>query len=81
VWIHQDAWFHLGHFDKDFSTVYEIKQAFNGIYAFVIKGKVAIESKELNERDGFGIWNIEEVTIRSLTDGAELLLMDIPMKI
>jgi hypothetical protein len=25
VWIHQDAWFHIGKFDNDFATSYELK--------------------------------------------------------
>ena len=42
VWIHQDAWFHLGKFDKDFTAEYEIKKNGNGVYAFVIRGAVKI---------------------------------------
>ena len=26
VWVHQDAWFHLGQFDKDFSLNYDVKK-------------------------------------------------------
>jgi len=31
TWIHQDAWFHLGRFDKDFSIDYNLKKIGNGI--------------------------------------------------
>jgi redox-sensitive bicupin YhaK (pirin superfamily) len=27
VWIHQDAWFHLGKFDKGVTTTYSLKKA------------------------------------------------------
>lgn len=81
AWMHQDAWFQLGTFDKNFETQYKLKKQGNGVYAFVLKGDVTIEGTELNERDGLGIWNTENISIKSNTAGAEILLMDIPMNI
>ncbi|MDD5362016.1 MAG: pirin family protein [Ignavibacteria bacterium] len=81
VWIHQDAWFNLGTFDKNITAEYKIKKEGNGVYAFVLKGNFGIEGAELNERDGIGIWDTDAVTIESDTDGSEILLMDVPMKI
>ncbi|HRC32208.1 MAG TPA: pirin family protein [Bacteroidia bacterium] len=81
AWMHQDAWFQLGTFDKNFETQYKLKKQGNGVYAFVLKGDVTIEGTELNERDGLGIWNTENISIKSNTTGAEILLMDIPMNI
>jgi redox-sensitive bicupin YhaK (pirin superfamily) len=34
VWIHQNAWFHLGKFDKGISTEYAIKGKGNGVYVY-----------------------------------------------
>lgn len=79
IWIHQDVWFSLGKFDKDFKTDYQIKQKSNGIYAFVIKGDVSINGQALNERDGFGIWDIESIHVEANSNGTEVLLMDVPM--
>ncbi|MBP7240180.1 MAG: pirin family protein [Saprospiraceae bacterium] len=79
VWIHQDAWFHLGQFDKDFSTSYSIKKSGNGVYAFVLKGDITIEGQELHERDGLGIWDTEKIALKANSPGAEVLLMDVPM--
>jgi quercetin 2,3-dioxygenase len=79
VWIHQDAWFHLGNFDKNFTAEYNIKKAGNGVYAFVLKGNFAIEGVELKERDGIGIWDTDVISVESDTDGSEVLLMDVPM--
>jgi hypothetical protein len=79
VWIHQDAWFHLGKFDKDFTAEYEIKKNGNGIYAFVIRGAVKIEGELLNERDGLGIWETDNLSIQSVQEGTEILLMEVPM--
>ena len=80
VWIHQDAWFHLGKFDKDFTTEYTFKKQGNGLYVFVLNGDVTVGGQVLNKRDGLGIWNTENVTIKADSD-AEFLLMEVPMNI
>lgn len=78
VWIHQDAWFHLGKFDAGFSTEYNFKKEGNGLYVFVLNGDVTVEGQALNQRDGLGIWNKDNVTITA-SSNAEFLLMEVPM--
>ncbi len=80
VWIHQDAWFHLGKLDKDTSLNYDIKKSGNGVYAFVISGDVTINGQALNARDGFGLWDTETLDINA-DSNTELLLMEVPMDI
>ncbi len=80
VWIHQDAWFHLGKFDKDVTTDYQFKKQGNGLYVFVLKGDVSINNQELNTRDGLGIWNTDQVSIKANSE-AEFLLMEVPMNL
>jgi quercetin 2,3-dioxygenase len=79
VWIYQDAWFHLGKFDDQFTTDYTLKKPGNGVYAFVLKGNMTIDGQQLNERDGLGIRDIEKITVRADSQDAELLLMEVPM--
>ncbi|WP_333864354.1 pirin family protein [Sphingobacterium sp.] len=79
VWIHQDAWFSMGHFDKDVQTKYQIKKAGNGVYIFVIKGSVTVEGQALETRDGFGIWDVSEINLKSTSADTEILLMDLSM--
>lgn len=81
VWIHQDAWFHLGKFDANFKTEYPLKKKGNGVYAFILKGDFTIENQALNQRDGFGIWDIDKISIVSNSEEAELLLMEVPMSL
>ena len=81
VWIHQDAWFHIGKFDNGFSTSYQLKKPGNGIYAFVLKGDFSIGNIELNERDGFGIWDTDTISIIANSVDAEILLMEVPMQL
>ena len=78
VWIHQDAWFHLADFDKDFSKTYTIKKEGNGMYVFVISGTITVDGQELETRDGLGITNFETLEIKAST-AAKFLLMEIPM--
>ncbi len=79
VWIHQDAWFSLGKFDKDFSIKYQTKRKENGVYIFVLKGDLIINNTTVNTRDGIGITNNENIDIKALTQDAEILVMDVPM--
>ena len=81
VWIHQDAWFHLGHFENEKTFEYAIKKAGNGVYAFILKGKFLIDGVEADTRDGFGISGAEKIDFTSLSDDAELLLMEVPMQL
>ena len=81
VWINQDAWFHLGRFDKGFSISYQLKNPTNGVYAFIITGDITIAGNILNERDGAGIWNTNEIGLKANSQGAEILLMEVPMGI
>ncbi|WP_044171825.1 pirin family protein [Flectobacillus major] len=81
VWIHQDAWFHIGNFDKDVVTSYQIKRQGNGVYAFVIRGSFTIAGQTVDTRDGFGIWDTNQFDIKANVADAEILLMDVPMSI
>lgn len=79
VWIHQNAWFHLGKLEKNFTTDYALKATGNGVYAFVLSGNVTINGHQLSSRDGLGIWEIDKFTLQADSD-AEVLLMELPME-
>jgi redox-sensitive bicupin YhaK (pirin superfamily) len=81
VWIHQDAWFHIGKFDNMHTANYQLKKSGNGVYAFILKGDFTIGGVSLNERDGLGIWDTDSFEITSNSDGAEILLMEVPMQL
>ncbi len=80
VWVHQNAWFSIGDFTKDCEERYQLKSSKNGIYAFVLEGSVNIEGQELAKRDGFGVWDTNEITVKATSD-AKILLMDVPMQL
>ena len=78
VWIHQEAWFHLGKFEAGKSDTYKIKKEGNGVYAFVIEGEVKINGQELTSRDGYGVWETDTLEFAA-TSPSRVLLMDVPM--
>ncbi len=80
LWIHQDAWFHLGKVDSGFETNYEMKNPENGLYIFIIEGDVLIDGNELNRRDAIGITEAKSIEIKA-NSNAEILLMEVPMQI
>jgi redox-sensitive bicupin YhaK (pirin superfamily) len=80
VWIHQDAWFHMGRFDQDHKETYQLKKAGNGIFLLVIDGQIETAGHMLKKRDGLGIWDTDSISFRAVIP-SRLLLMEVPMKI
>lgn len=80
VWIHQDAWFHLGRFDQGTNTSYIVKKKGNGVYFFVLDGQVEVEGQKLDKRDGFGLWDTDSVSMKTLVNSS-VLLMEVPMAV
>lgn len=79
MWIHQNAWFHMGRFDSDTSLIYKLKQNSNGVYLFVIEGEVEAGNQKLHKRDGMGIWETDAINMAA-GKGSKLLLMEVPMQ-
>lgn len=78
VWIHQNAWFSMGNFDKGVTETYQLKDPNNGVYIFVISGKVVVNGNTLDTRDGLGVWDTKNFTM-DVEDDAKVLLMEVPM--
>ena len=80
VWVHQDAWFHMGNFQAGATDTYQIKKEGNGVYAFVLDGEVEIDGQKLEKRDGLGIWDTASFDFKS-TSNSRVLLMEVPMNL
>lgn len=78
VWIYQNAWFHLGKFDRGFSADYSLKDSKNGLYVFVLEGDLTVNNQKLGRRDGYGLWGIDKTGFQADSD-AEFLTMEVPM--
>ncbi|GHV47536.1 hypothetical protein FACS1894181_01180 [Bacteroidia bacterium] len=79
LWIYQNAWFNIGAFDENASVSYEVKDKNNGVFAMVIQGKFDISGIEVGKRDGLGLWETGSILLKSLSDDARILLIDVPM--
>lgn len=81
VWIHQDAWFNMTNLEKGRDLTYGLhKPEKNGVYVFVLSGKAIVNNQALDNRDGLGVWNVNELDIKADSD-TELLLMEVPMSL
>jgi redox-sensitive bicupin YhaK (pirin superfamily) len=78
LWIHQEAWFHMGDFDQEVKIEYHIHKSGNGVYAFVIDGEGAIEGQTLSRRDALGIWDTDSFSIVAKKN-SRILLLEVPM--
>jgi redox-sensitive bicupin YhaK (pirin superfamily) len=79
MWIHQDAWFHLGEFDQDTIFQYEMHKPNNGVYAFAIEGQFTIAEQVLEKRDALGISEINTFEVRA-SKNSKILTVEVPME-
>lgn len=80
VWIHQQAWFHMGDLSAGWKGKYDLKKSGNGVYIFVIEGNVTVANQKLNHRDGFGVHEVESIEITA-DSPAKILIMEVPMNV
>lgn len=77
--IHQKAHLSLGRFSPGMESHYVIKETGNGVYFFVIEGKVTIADTVIATRDAIGLWETKEVSLQSDTQSF-LLAIEVPME-
>ena len=80
VWIHQNAWFHIGKYDSKSKDEYSLNDKENGIYLFVIDGEININDQRLSKRDGMGLWNLSQINFEAKAN-SRLLVMEVPLTI
>lgn len=81
LWIHQQAWFSIGAFDKDCGTSYALHAPTNGLFVMIIDGEFEVAGQKLSKRDGLGIWETNSVEFKALENNSSILLMEVPMEI
>lgn len=79
LWIHQQAFLHLGLFDAGQTFTYDVKIPENGLYLFLIEGELEINGQAINERDAFGIVEFESFEIKTKAP-SKILTIEVPMK-
>ena len=68
MWINQDAYFSLAKIDERKELAYDLNNKNNGVYLFLIDGKINIDGKQFEKRDGIGIENTENILIKAESD-------------
>ena len=77
--IKQKAFFYLGKFNKGESQAYQKQLAVNGIFIFVIDGKVTVDNESLYKRDAIGIEGTDNIIIH-FEENTFILLAEVPIK-
>jgi hypothetical protein len=79
LWIHQDAYISTIILKKESEFTYQIRIPGNGVFVFVIAGKVSINENTLAARDAIGISETESVQVQA-TDNSRVLFIEVPMQ-
>ena len=69
----------IGKFMGREEAVYQVMDAANGIFAFVIEGVFEVQHRLLHPGDALALWGIQEVELEALSNDAIILLVEIPM--
>jgi redox-sensitive bicupin YhaK (pirin superfamily) len=79
VKIHQQAWLSITSVDAAANLDYRFNAAGQGLYLFLLSGKIEIENTILSSRDALGIWEKDLIGIKAL-EPSELLAIEVPME-
>ena len=78
IWINQDAWFSLADIQSGTRIRYQKHLAENGVYFFVIEGRVEIDGVSIERRDGMGLVD-DRNHLLAATQDAQVLAIEVPM--
>lgn len=78
--LQQDTWFSIGEVEKGKTIEYKMHGAGNGVYIFLIEGKIKVEGEEIARRDGMGIYDTDSFKLETVED-SHILLIEVPMTV
>ncbi|MFA5876806.1 MAG: pirin family protein [Candidatus Paceibacterota bacterium] len=76
--INQDAYISYAVLDKNIPCTYNLKEKGNGVYLFVVEGKVTLDGEILHSRDAMAVSGTDEMTITS-SISAKVLIIEVPL--
>ena len=79
LWIHQDAYISTIILKKESEFTYQIRIPGNGVFIFIVAGKVSVDENTLATRDAIGISETESVQVQA-TDNSRVLFVEVPMR-
>ena len=80
MWIHQDAWFHMGDFNESTKIEYKINKDGNGVYVFLIEGSAEIAGEAIKKRDALGVLETERFNLK-MASNSRVLLIEVPVNL
>ena len=78
IYLHQDARFLMGDFEKGRGAEIELSSPGHGLYVFIIEGSAEAAGAPLGRRDAAGITGAERVPIKAL-EKSRILAIEVPM--
>lgn len=78
LWINQDAYFSRTDLEKNKSVEYELNTKKNGVYIFLIDGKIEIDGEIISKRDAIGIQDTDKIKIKA-EEKSEVLIIEVPL--
>ena len=79
--LQQNAWFKMAKFDAGKEIELKVEDPKNnGIYLFVLNGALEVDEKSLQTRDAIGVWETENIQIKT-TEKSEFLIIEVPMNL
>jgi redox-sensitive bicupin YhaK (pirin superfamily) len=79
LWIHQDAYISTLNLKKESEFDYQVRIAGNGVFVFVIEGKITVDENELSARDAIGVSETTAVKVLA-TESSKILFIEVPMR-
>jgi quercetin 2,3-dioxygenase len=76
--VQQDSFGYFGKYNGREEGIYQVKNAGNYLYIFVIEGAFEVDNKLMEARDGLAIWSAEEIEFEALSNDAMFLIFEIP---
>ena len=76
--IHQQAYIYKSTLQQNRYLDITTKHTHNGLYIFVVKGKIEVENNILKDRDAIGIYEVNKIKITA-NKNSELIIIEVPM--
>jgi len=79
LWIHQDAYISTLNLMKDSEFEYQVRIPGNGVFVFVVEGKIAVDQNNLASRDAIGVSETTSIKVNA-ADNSRILFIEVPMR-
>jgi quercetin 2,3-dioxygenase len=77
-WINQNARLSLGYFEPGQPLTYSFNPLNKAVFVFNISGTLQVNGQALDQRDGLGIWDTDQLQFNFLT-ASKFLLVEMPI--